>query len=175
MSLVALGDAFYLWAESGRTAAHVIALQIFRPPAGTGAELLDELYADLTGPGGLKPAFRRRPHHSPIALGQYVWALEEEVDLSAHVRRVALARPGTIRELLDHVAALHETRLPRDRPLWQAHLVEGLSDGRFALCTKLHHSQFDGVNMARHILDGLSPDPAERTRHRPVDDPALGA
>jgi WS/DGAT/MGAT family acyltransferase len=40
--------------------------------------------------------------------------------------------------------------------------VEGLAGGRFALCTKLHHALFDGVNMGRHVLGGLSPDPATR-------------
>ncbi len=75
------------------------------------------------------------------------------------MRRVGLPRPGRIRELLEHVADFHAVRLNRDRPLWEAHLVEGLEDGRFALCTKMHHSQFDGVNI---LLGGFSPDPADR-------------
>src|SRR5207248_7214659 len=64
-------------------------------------------------------------------------------------------------------ADFHAVRLNRDRPLWEAHLVEGLEDGRFALCTKMHHSQFDGVNMGRHLLGGLSPDAGDRNGTAP--------
>jgi diacylglycerol O-acyltransferase / wax synthase len=162
MRLVPPTDALYLWAESQRSPAHVIALQIFQPPAGAGPELLDELYAAMTDQDALKPAFRRRPHRSPATAGQYAWAMDDDVDMTLHVRRVALPRPGRVRELLEHVADFHATLLDRDRPLWQAHLVEGMADGRFALCTKMHHASFDGVNMGRHVLGGLSPDPAER-------------
>jgi diacylglycerol O-acyltransferase / wax synthase len=162
MRLVPPTDSLYLWAESQRSPAHVIALQIFQPPAGAGPELLDELYAAMTDQDSLKPAFRRRPYRSPATGGQYAWAMDDDVDMTLHVRRVALPRPGRVRELLEHVADFHATLLDRDRPLWRAHLVEGLADGRFALCTKMHHASFDGVNMGRHLLGGLSPDPAER-------------
>lgn len=162
MGLVPVGDAMYLWGESSGTPSHVIGLQIFSPPAGAGPDLLDGLYARMTDPATVKPAFRRRPYRSPATAGQFAWAVDEDLDLTLHVRRVGLPRPGRIRELLEHVADWHAVRLNRDRPLWEAQLVEGLEDGRFALCTKMHHSQFDGVNMGRHLLGGLSPDPDDR-------------
>ena len=160
MRLVRPMDAVYLWGETRRSPAHVVALQIFRPPADTGPELLDGLYRALTDPAAVKPAFRRRPYRSPATAGQYAWATDETIDLTQHVRRVALPRPGRTPELMEHVADFHSVPLDRDRPLWQAQLVEGLAGGRFALCTKLHHAVFDGVNMGRHVLGGLSPDPA---------------
>ncbi|GAA5148178.1 wax ester/triacylglycerol synthase family O-acyltransferase [Pseudonocardia eucalypti] len=162
MRLVPPTDSLYLWAESQRSPAHVISLQIFEPPPDAGPELLDEMYAAMTDRDAVKPAFRRRPYRSAATAGQYAWAYDEDIDLALHVRRVALPRPGRIRELLEHVGDFHATLLARDRPLWQAHLVEGLADGRFALCTKMHHASFDGVNMARHVLGGLSPDPGAR-------------
>lgn len=161
MRLVPPTDSLYLWAESPRSPAHVIALQIFEPPPGAGPELLDELYAAMTDRDAVKPAFRRRPYRSAATAGQYAWAYDDEVDLGRHVRRVTLPGPGSS-ELLEHVAGFHATPLVRDRPLWQAHLVEGLAGGRFALCTKMHHASFDGVNMGRHVLGGLSPDPGAR-------------
>ena len=167
MALVPVGDAMYLWGESSGTPSHVIGLQIFRPPADAGPDLLDDLYARMTDPEQVKPAFRRRPYRSPATAGQYAWAIDEDLDLTLHVRRVGLPRPGRIRELLEHVADWHAVRLNRDRPLWEAQLVEGLEDGRFALCTKMHHSQFDGVNMGRHLLGGLSTDPDDRNGTAP--------
>ena len=162
MRLVRPMDAVYLWGETRRSPAHVVALQIFRPPAGAGPDLLDGLYRAMTDPAAVKPAFRRRPYRSPATAGQYAWATDESLDLRQHVRRVALPRPGRTAELMEHVADFHATALDPDRPLWQAHLVEGLAGGRFALCTKLHHALFDGVNMGRHVLGGLSPDPETR-------------
>jgi WS/DGAT/MGAT family acyltransferase len=155
-------DAVYLWGETRRSPAHVVALQIFRPPAEAGPELLDGLYRAMTDPAAVKPAFRRRPYRSPATAGQYAWATDESLDPGQHVRRVALPRPGRAAVLMEHVADFHATPLDPDRPLWQAHLVEGLAGGRFALCTKLHHALFDGVNMGRHVLGGLSPDPTAR-------------
>ena len=159
VQLVQPMDAVYLWSESATSPAHVVALQIFDPPADAAPDLLERLYARMTDPDQLKSAFRRRPYRSLRTGGQFAWNYDTDVDLTLQVRRVALPQPGRIRELLDYVAAFHSVRLDRDRPLWAAHLVEGLSDGRFALCTKMHHAMFDGVTMGRHLLGGLSDDP----------------
>ncbi|MFR9806841.1 WS/DGAT/MGAT family O-acyltransferase [Pseudonocardia sp. RS010] len=167
MQLVPPMDAVYLLGESRTSPNHVVALQIFQPPEDAPEDFLDTLYESMTDTSRLKPAFRRRPHRSLGTAGWFVWAQEPEVDLTLQVRRAGLPRPGRIRELLELVATFHETPLERDRPLWQARLVEGLDDGRFALCTKMHHSMFDGVNMGRHLLGGLSPDPADRSGTAP--------
>ncbi|ALL79748.1 hypothetical protein AD006_31965 (plasmid) [Pseudonocardia sp. EC080610-09] len=162
MPLVPITDAMYLWGESGTGPSHVVALQIFQTPDDAEPALLDELYDRMTDVTQLKPAFRRRPHRSVWTAGQFEWAQDDHVDLTLHVRRRGLPRPGRIRELLEYVSDFHQTPLPRDRPLWEARLVEGLDDGRFALLTKMHHSLFDGVNMGRHLLGGLSADPSAR-------------
>lgn len=162
MDLVPAMDAIYLWAEKPASPLHVIALQLYRPPDDAGADHLDALHTEMLDASRLKRAFRRRPVRSWRTGGQYAWVADEDVDLSLHVRRAALPRPGRIRELLEYVGQWHEVPLARDRPLWEARLVEGLDDGRFALLTKMHHSSFDGVNMGRHLLGGLSPDPAAR-------------
>jgi diacylglycerol O-acyltransferase len=51
--------------------------------------------------------------------------------------------------LLDVAARLHANLLDRERPLWEFHLIEGLSDRRFAFYTKIHHSLCDGVTFGR--------------------------
>ncbi len=60
------------------------------------------------------------------------------------------------------VGRLHGTLLDRNRPLWEAHLIEGLDDGRFAVYTKVHHALVDGVAAMRMLSDALSTDPDER-------------
>src|SRR5437899_2281579 len=56
MRLVRPMDAVYLWGETRRSPAHVVALQIFRPPAGAGPELLDGLYRAMTDPAAPRAA-----------------------------------------------------------------------------------------------------------------------
>jgi WS/DGAT/MGAT family acyltransferase len=165
-------DSIYLWGESGANPAHVIALQLFAPPASGGPNVIERLYGEMTDPSRVKPEFRRRPHRSLGTAGQYTWVDDDELDMTVQVRRVGLPAPGRIRELLEYVSSFHAVRLDRDRPLWEAHLVEGLSDGRFALCTKMHHALFDGVTMGRHLLGGLSGDPDDRTGTAPWIIPA---
>ena len=68
-------------------------------------------------------------------------------------------KPGRVRELLDLCSRLHSTRLGRERPLWEAHVIEGLRDGRVALYTKIHHGLVDGVSAMRLMQSVLSTDP----------------
>jgi diacylglycerol O-acyltransferase len=46
------------------------------------------------------------------------------------------------------IAEIASTQLPRDRPLWETWLLEGLADGGVVLVTKIHHSLADGVASA---------------------------
>jgi WS/DGAT/MGAT family acyltransferase len=94
-----------------------------------------------------------------MTLGQYAWEDDELVDLEHHVRHSALPHPGRIRELLALVSRLHASLLDRSRPLWEAHLIEGLNDGRYAVYTKMHHALMDGVSAAKLMERSLSTDP----------------
>src|SRR3546814_8647007 len=57
--------------------------------------------------------------------------------------------------------------MARERPLWEAHVIEGLNDGRIALYTKVHHSLVDGVSSMRLLQSVLSSDPDERDMPAP--------
>ena len=50
-----------------------------------------------------------------------------------------------------------ERRLDRDRPLWECWIIEGLTDDRWAILTKIHHCIADGI-AALHIFAGLCDD-----------------
>jgi len=61
-------------------------------------------------------------------------------------------------------AELASRPLDRNRPLWEFHVVEGLTHGRVALVPKIHHAIIDGVSAAQVMAAffDLSPDPAPR-------------
>ncbi len=167
MALMPLTDAMFLLPESREQPMHVGGLQLFDLPAGAGKGHLRELYEAAVSVEDVAPVFRKRPHRSPLTLGQWTWKNDAEVDLEHHVRHSALPEPGRVRELLALTSRLHGTLLDRKRPLWESHLIEGLEGDRFAVYTKLHHALMDGVSATRLLTSSLSTDPDTRDAGMP--------
>ena len=170
MALMPLADAMFLLPESREQPMHVGSLQLFTPPEGSGPDYLTTLYRDALQATDIAKEFRRRPHRSFATLGQWTWVDDGDIDLEHHVRHSALPPPGRVRELLALVSRLHGTLLDRHRPLWEAHLIEGLNDGRFAVYTKLHHALMDGVSGLRLLERTLSTDPDARDVRMPYEE-----
>ena len=80
------------------------------------------------------------------------WQLDPEFDLRSHLHHVALPAPGDRAALAELVSDLASSPLDRARPLWQAHLVDGLAGGGSALVTRLHHCIADGIALVRVLL-----------------------
>lgn len=155
-------DSAFLIQEQREHPMHVAGLQLYKPPAGASEDYLGEVHADLLSHDRISPMFSRRPQAPVGSVGQVWWSTDTDIDLEYHVRRSALPKPGRVRELLELAGQLHGTLLDRHRPLWEYHLIEGLTDGRFAVYSKTHHALADGVTMARKILDTFSVDPDVR-------------
>ena len=155
-------DAMFLMMEAREKPAHVGGLQLFEPPEGAPPDFLGRLYERaVQDPGEMRSLFLKRPYR-PGGLGPWSWRPDEKFDVEYHVRHSALPEPGRIRELLALVSRLHGSLLDRNRPLWEAHLIEGVADGRFALYSKVHHALVDGVSAMRLMRSSMSEDPAER-------------
>jgi WS/DGAT/MGAT family acyltransferase len=104
----------------------------------------------------LVPRYRQRVRFVPGRIANPVWVDDERFDVSYHVRRSALPRPGSQTQLEELVARLQARRLDRSRPLWELIVVEGLEDGGFAVVTKVHQTLVDGVNavdLGQVVLD----------------------
>lgn len=154
-------SAAFLLAESRQQPMHVGALQLYAPPAHAGRDYVRQVYEQMREVEELAPLFLKHPTRSLRAAGQLVWQEDLLFDIDHHVRHSALPRPGRIRELLELCSRLHSQRLARERPLWESHVIEGLSDGRVAMYTKIHHSLLDGVSAMR-LLHGVLSTDAER-------------
>lgn len=117
----------------------------------------DALMATLAERIRLCPRFGQRLRTRLFDLGAPVWVDDPDFALGRHVRHVALPRPGDDRELLQLAADVISRRLDRDRPLWEIWIIEGLSENRWAMLTKIHHCMADGI-AATHMLAGLCDD-----------------
>ena len=151
----------FLIAENRTMPMHVGSLQLFAPPQGAPRDYARQVYEQLVDDPDVSPLFLKRPVRSWRTGGQWMWEEDAQFDIEHHVRHSALPEPGRIRELLDLCSRLHGTRLARERPLWEAHVIEGLQDGRFAIYVKLHHSLIDGVAAGRLMQASMSTDPTD--------------
>lgn len=147
-------DAAFLALESATNHMHVASLLIV-DPRGAQEEWSIERVRELVARRlPVMPPFRRSLVRVPFGINHPLWIDVPEVDLSFHVRRVALPRPGGRQELADVVADLMGRPLDRTRPLWELHLVEGLEDGLAAVVIKAHHAALDGIS-ATELLGKL--------------------
>jgi WS/DGAT/MGAT family acyltransferase len=155
-------DVSFLYMETATTAMHVGGVARFEPPAGEAFDY-DALCALVSRRIGLVPRYRQKVRWVPGHLANPVWVDDDDFDISYHVRRSALPKPGTDDQLRQLVGRLMSRQLDRNRPLWEMYLVEGLADGRFAIITKTHHAMVDGISaidIGTLILD-LEPTPRE--------------
>jgi diacylglycerol O-acyltransferase len=96
------------------------------------------------------------------------WIDCREFDLTRHVRRVAIARPGDDAELSRTIAHALERPLDLDRPPWECWVIEGLKGNRWAILMKIHHGLIDG-NSAAHLLTRLCDDAGSESFANHVD------
>jgi WS/DGAT/MGAT family acyltransferase len=93
----------------------------------------------------LLPRYRQRLQDPFGPLTNPVWVDDDGFDLTWHIRHARLPGSGSPEELAGYVAREMATRLHRDRPLWELHVIEGLAGGRVALLPKMHHALVDGI------------------------------
>jgi diacylglycerol O-acyltransferase len=146
-------DSAFLWMETRNQPMHVAGLNIYSPPPGAGPHFVSKLLADWGRHLSALPPFNQRP---VLRFGLWYWEDDTEFELDYHLRHLALPHPGRIRELLAMISRLHGNLLDRNRPLWEAYVIEGLPQGRFAIYTKIHHALVDGVTGARIMAESLA-------------------
>ena len=147
-------DAAFLYAEDASTPLHVGGVVILAPEAGTfDYQQIVELISSRLA---LVPKYRQLVRFVPGRLARPVWVDDDNFDLTYHVRRSALPKPGTDAQLDDLIGRLISRPLDRSRPLWEMYVIEGLSGGRIAIVNKTHHAMVDrigAVDVAAAILD----------------------
>ncbi len=106
--------------------------------------------------------FRQKAVDGPR--GAY-WVMDDDFDITCHVRRTALPGAADQVELETLVSQLASTPLDSSRPLWQFHVVENYIDGP-ALIVRIHHCIADGIALVQVFLSLTDPTPESRLSAR---------
>jgi diacylglycerol O-acyltransferase / wax synthase len=145
-------DASFLHQEGRASHMHIGGVLLFEGPAPAFEDYLDHVRSRLH----LVPRYRQKLATPPLETGRPLWVDDPSFNLEYHVRHTALPAPGSEEQLFLLASRIASQQLDRSKPLWENWLVEGLTDGRFALISKTHHSLVDGisgVDLATVLLD----------------------
>ena len=87
---------------------------------------LDRFVENIQSKIHLIPRYQQLVVPAPFGVGRPTWEFDPSFDVSRHVRELVLEPPGTLDQLFAAAARIHETRLDRERPLWEIYLVRGV-------------------------------------------------
>jgi WS/DGAT/MGAT family acyltransferase len=149
-------EASFLALERTGLPMHVAAVVVFDASGDEGPLTVDHLRRQVVSRLSRLPRLRRRVHFGSLGLARPEWSEVSRVDIVRHVYQHRLRAPGRQSQLANLCGLIHEGLLPRDRPLWQMHLIDGLEGHRQALVVKTHHAITDGIGgmeLAQSLLD----------------------
>jgi diacylglycerol O-acyltransferase / wax synthase len=141
MDSMSAQDSIFLAVEDDVTPMHIGGVSIFEGPA----PAFDELRAMIESKLDHTPRYRQKVRFVPFGLSEPVWVDDPYFNIGYHLRHTAIPSPGTEAQLRAMAARVFSQHLDRARPLWELWLVEGLSERRWALLSKVHHCMVDGV------------------------------
>ncbi|WP_194827874.1 wax ester/triacylglycerol synthase family O-acyltransferase [Nocardia sp. XZ_19_231] len=148
------------------------AVAVMAGPAPTRADFVAEMSRRLS----VNARFRQKVRTTVFDLAAPRWVDDPEFDLAHHIRWDALPDPCDEPTLCELIATIMEERLDRDHPLWQCTVIERLTDDRWAVLVKAHHSMVDGISGIA-LFEALCDQPtasasAGHTARAPKDDRA---
>jgi WS/DGAT/MGAT family acyltransferase len=149
-------DAGFFFAEHACAPMHLGALALFEGPAPSHEDVVGLYAARLAR----VPRYRQVVRTAPLQMFRPSWTDDEHFDIGHHIRRAAVPKPGRARQLHQLAGEIYAEPLDRNRPLWEAWLLEGLEAGRWAILSKVHHCMVDGIagaDLMAEIFD-LRPD-----------------
>jgi WS/DGAT/MGAT family acyltransferase len=156
-------DQAFLQLETAERPMNVGALIVLKPPAGRAGRFAERLVERmLECPVGPPFNYRLKP-----GLVRPLLALEadDSIDARRQLHRHSLGRGADLDRLLARICRIHPQLLPRDAPLWQAHVFSGLPGGRVALYFKTHHGLIDGIGFLRIVNGIVGESAADRKPH----------
>ncbi|MFK8024665.1 MAG: wax ester/triacylglycerol synthase family O-acyltransferase [Ilumatobacter sp.] len=154
-------DASWLFLETPSTPMHIGVVNVFERPDDSSFSPFDAARAQFASRVPSIAPLRRRLVDVPLQLGRPYWVMDPDFDIDAHLHHHidAVTTDDALAELVGQIMS---QPLDRRRPMWEAHIVDDIGDGRWALITKYHHATIDGGAgiLLVHLL--FDADPAAR-------------
>lgn len=157
-------DAVFVAVEDSVNHMHIGSVGIFEGPPPPH----DDVRALVASKLQLIPRYRHRVREAPMSIGRPLWIDDVHFDLDYHLRVTGLSAHGDRRGLEQVVGRVMSQPLDRNRPLWEMWVIDGLSDDRWALLSKVHHCMVDGI--AGTDLLGVIMDTEPDAHLAPADD-----
>lgn len=152
--------------ETETQSLHVGSVLVLEGPAPDASLFRDLVVARLAG----VPIHRRRVMRMPLDLGRPIWVDADNFEPARHLHHAEVDSPGEESQLRALVAQIMTPRLDADRPLWELWQVDGLSQGRWAVVVKAHHTMVDGQSGADLVASLLTSVPDATPRRASVVD-----
>ena len=150
-------DASFLYMETPSVHMHTLKVAVVDLPAKIPySDVFDLVRMSMESKLHLVPRLRLRPVEVPGGIHHPMWVNDPNFNIGRHLYRSKIAAPGGHREMDQAIGEIASIQLPRDRPLWETWLLEGLADGGVVLVTKIHHSLADGVASATMLAKVMS-------------------
>ncbi len=154
MSRLSFLDLAFFLTESADSPKHVAGLLIFKKPSGSSTNWVHKLAEDFSG--FTEPL---APFNKVIdfrALGGPRWRTAEEFSIEDHLFYHRPEKVLNERDLFAYCSEMHEPLMDRQKPMWEFHIIDRVSGGRFAIYSKMHHAYADGVTMSRWTMSSLN-------------------
>jgi diacylglycerol O-acyltransferase len=134
-------DAGFYLVDHENVPMHLGSVAVFDGPAPHLSELAGLYTARLPRVPRCLQVVRPRP----LQLRRPVWADAADFDIWDHLRYAAVPPPGDEAQLREVASRIYAQPLDMRKPLWEAWLLDGLADGRWAVLSKVHHCVIDGI------------------------------
>jgi diacylglycerol O-acyltransferase / wax synthase len=102
------------------------------------------------------PVFSQRLVAVSAPFAPQQWEDDPEFDLARHIDVVTLGETCDDAALAAFIEARMQEPLETDRPLWQMHVIDGVSGGS-AIVARFHHAIADGIALVQVLLSLTDP------------------
>ncbi len=133
-------DASFLYSETASGPMHVAGIAVIE-----GELDLETIRKHIATRLHLVPRYRQRLAMVPFNLAHPKWVDDPDFDLANHVKAHRLPDGSTIDDAIAAALKLNEPLLPRHRPLWMMHVIQGV-ENRTVLLQSGHHAMVDGAS-----------------------------
>ncbi len=151
-------DATFLYLETIQTPMHVGSLHLYELPVGYLGNFHQDVTRHMAKRIHLSPIFKRKLVFMPLNLGHPLWILDEDFDITRHIR--AIDTPMTVKKAEAATARLHGKLIDRAHPLWEFYVFNNIRKRDGSICaafySKIHHAALDGQGgtvLANAVLD----------------------